>query len=82
MNEAHFAGILILTRVGTHLWKDFCESVATIDVQESSTLDATLETVATAKKVLEWTGKAEERRDRRLRAALIATAKKGVGCKI
>ena len=75
MNAENFDGILLLTRIGTHLWKDFCVSVVSKDVQESNTRYAALETVATAKKVLEWFGKTEERRQRRLCAVRIANAK-------
>ena len=74
MDAENFDGILLLTRIGTHLWKDFCTSVGSKDAQESNTLNNALETVATAKKILEWVGKSEERTQRRLRAALISNA--------
>jgi len=75
MDAENFDGILLLTRIGTHLWKDFCVSVATKDARESNTLNAALETLATAKTYLNWFGKTEERKQRRLRAAMIHNAK-------
>lgn len=78
MDEKSFDGIILLTRVGTHLWKNYCESVATRDEWAIRTFDAALESIAEIKKRLEFDGKVLERRHRRFRAALLANAKRGV----
>jgi hypothetical protein len=75
MRNENFDAILKLTRIGTHLWKNFCESVALEDEMEIQSLDSALESLASAKKFLEFFGKVEERKERRMRAALLSNAK-------
>jgi len=66
---------LILTRVRTHLWKNYCASVAKKEEMDIRSFDAVLETVAVTKKFLEFDGKVLERRHRRFRAALLRNVK-------
>lgn len=75
MESANFEGILLLTRIGNRVWKNFCESVAKKDDGDTNTFDLALETIAALKRDLEFSGKIEQRRQRRLRAAMIYNTK-------
>ncbi len=74
MNETLDA-VVTLTRIHSHLFRDFRTAIAARNLDEVIALDRSLEDVATCKKFLEFFSKVAERSRRRIHAAKIANAK-------
>lgn len=76
---ATFVEMLKLTRVETRLWKTFCEAVANADGLEIWALQKALDDIAWCKKICAFEEGRESRERRRLRAALLASARVPTG---